>query len=464
VSILTEKKTEENLRSSVNPLHGSLWDKILRFSIPLAVTGILQQLFNAADTVVVGQFAGKNAMAAVGSDGPVISILVNLFIGLSVGANVVIANCVGRGDNAETNKSIHTSVFVGLACGLFIMIVGLAFSAPLLNMMSVPHDIHDMALLYLRLYFTGMPFIMMYNFESAIFRSQGNTRTPLAVLTISGILNIGLNLLFVLLLGMDVAGVALATVISNAASSAILFSILVKHKGPTQLKIREMRFNMRYFNGILRIGLPAGIQSMVFSVSNLLIQSSVNQLGTDAMAATTAALNYEIIVYYMITSFSQTCVTFTGQNYGAGNISRCRRTARLSMLMGIIFTSVISLAFIIFAEPALRLFSSDPRVIALGTIRIRYIIGLEVMCVVYEVISGALRGFGYSMMPALITCLGVCVFRVAWVYTVFPHHRSLSTLVYSYPISWFLTAAILLLVYPVIIRRIENSPETVMRR
>ena len=199
---------------------------------------------------------------------------------------------------------------------------------------------------------------------------------------------------------------------------------------------------------------------MVFSVSNLLIQASVNQLGADAMAATTAALNYEIIVYYVITSFSQTCVTFTGQNYGAGNIARCRRSARLSMLMGMIFTAVISILLVIFAGPALRLFSSDPQVIALGTIRIRYIIGLEVLCVVYEVISGAMRGFGYSMIPALITIAGVCVFRVAWVYTVFPLHQSLKTLVYSYPISWLLTTVMLLIAYPVIIRRIENSPGT----
>lgn len=461
---MTEKKSEKQTGSSMDLLHGSLWDKILRFAIPLAVTGILQQLFNAADTVVVGQFAGKNAMAAVGSDGPVISILVNLFIGLSIGANVVIAKCIGRGDNEETNKSIHTSMIVGLASGLFIMVVGLAFSAPLLDMMSVPADIYDMALLYLRIYFAGMPFIMMYNFESAIFRSRGDTRTPLAVLTISGLVNVGLNLFFVLVLDMDVAGVALATVISNAVSSVILFCILVKRKDPMQLRIREMRFSRHYFEGIIRIGLPAGIQSMVFSVSNLLIQASVNQLGADAMAATTAALNYEIIVYYVITSFSQTCVTFTGQNYGAGNIPRCRRSARLSMLMGVIFTAVISILLVIFAGPALRLFSSDPQVIALGTMRIRYIIGLEVLCVVYEVISGAMRGFGYSMMPALITIAGVCVFRVAWVYTVFPLHQSLRTLVYSYPISWLLTTAMLLIAYPVIIHRIENSLETDSRK
>lgn len=457
---MTEEKSEKQTGSSMDLLHGSLWDKILRFAIPLAATGILQQLFNAADTVVVGQFAGKNAMAAVGSDGPVISILVNLFIGLSIGANVVIAKCIGRGDNEDTNKSIHTSMIVGLASGLFIMVVGLVFSAPLLDMMSVPSDIYDMALLYLRIYFAGMPFIMMYNFESAIFRSRGDTRTPLAVLTISGLINVALNLFFVIVLDMDVAGVAIATVISNAVSSVILFCLLIKCPGPTQLRVREMSFDRRHFEGIIRIGLPAGIQSMVFSVSNLLIQASVNQLGADAMAATTAALNYEIIVYYVITSFSQTCVTFTGQNYGAGNIARCRRSARLSMLMGMIFTAVISILLVIFAGPALRLFSSDPQVIALGTIRIRYIIGLEVLCVVYEVISGAMRGFGYSMIPALITIAGVCVFRVAWVYTVFPLHQSLRTLVYSYPISWLLTTVMLLIAYPVIIRRIENSPGT----
>lgn len=438
-------------------LHGSLWDKIIKFAVPLAVTGILQQLFNAADTVVVGQFAGKHAMAAVGSDGPVISILVNLFMGLSIGANVVIAKCIGRGNNNETRKSIHTSVVIGLASGVFIMITGLIISAPLLNMMSVPEEIYDMALLYLRLYFTGMPFIMLYNFESAIFRSQGDTKTPLVVLTGSGLINIGLNLFFVVVLGMDVEGVALATVISNIASSAALFMILLRKKDISQIRIRELRITKHYLTDILRIGFPAGIQSMVFSVSNLLIQASVNQLGADAMAGTTAALNYEIIVYYVVTSFSQACVTFTGQNYGAGNLQRCRSSARLSLLIGIIMTMAVSLVLVVLSEPALKLFSSDPEVIALGTLRIRYIIAFEWMCVIYEVLSGALRGFGYSMIPALITIAGVCGVRITWVYTIFPKWPSLSTLVYSYPISWVITIAMLVIVYPVIIRRIQHK-------
>ncbi|MDE6567511.1 MAG: MATE family efflux transporter, partial [Lachnospiraceae bacterium] len=305
---------------NMDMLQGSLTDKILKFALPLAATGILQQLFNAADVAVIGQYAGKNAMAAVGSNSPVIGLLVNAFVGIALGANVVISRFTGQKNSDGVRKAVHTSVVFAVLSGIFLTVLGELAAPYLLRLLSVPDDVFPLSLLYLRVYLLGLPVIFLYNFESAIFRSQGDTRTPLICLVISGVINVALNLFFVRVLKMTVDGVATATVVSNLISSAMLFYLLCHRKDHIRLQVGELRIDRQVLAAMVRIGLPAGLQGMVFSISNLCIQSAINRLGSDVMAASSAAFNIEIFAYYVINSFGQACTTFVGQNYGAGNV------------------------------------------------------------------------------------------------------------------------------------------------
>lgn len=427
-------------------LNGPIWNKLPRYALPVAATGILGQLFNAADIAVVGNFTGDMrtaAVAAVGANSPVIGLLLNLFIGIALGANVVIANAIGRGDRETVHRAVHTSIVTALIGGVIVAIFGQFIAAGLMGLLNVPDDVYPLALAYLRIYLLGMPVILLYNFEAAIFRSVGDTKVPLIALTVSGVLNVILNLFFVIVLKMNVNGVAIATVLSNAVSSVLLLRRLL-HGDLVRVELKQLRIDPAIFRKIMRIGLPAGIQSAIFSVSNIIIQSAINSLGTVVMAASSAAFNIEIIAYDVLNSFSQACTTFVGQNYGAGQIKRCKKTMQLSFLEGAIATFVSVVVLLLSARSLLAIFNSDPEVIAIGYIRLATILPAYVFCLIYEILSGYLRGFGISLAPALLTMLGVCGIRIAWVKFVFPTSMTFQTVMWVYPISLGATAVLIL--------------------
>lgn len=431
----------------IDMTHGSLWDKILMIALPLAASGILQQLFNAADVAVVGQFVGKEAMAAVGANAPVVNILITMFTGISLGANVVISRYTGRKDKENAENAAHTAILVAVISGFFILVLGQCIARITLEMMSVPSDCLDMAVLYLRVYLCGMPVIFLYNFEAAIFQSQGDTKTPLMCLIISGIVNVILNLFFVIVIGMTVNGVALATVISNGISSMLLFAFLLKGKTPLTIEKQRFRIHADLLKEMLQIGLPAGLQGMVFSISNILIQSAVNSLGTDVVAGSSAAGNLEIIGYFVVNSFSQACTTIIGQNFGANQPERCHKTLMISLVESWIVGGTVSFLIIIFGKQLLRLFNSDPNVIAFGYQRLFWILSFEVVNGTIDIISGAMRGYGESLTPALIALVCICGVRIVYIFTYFASHRSFTTLMLAYPISWIITVIVISAAY-----------------
>lgn len=416
-------------------------------ALPLAASGILQQLFNAADVAVVGQFVGKEAMAAVGANAPVVNILITMFTGISLGANVVISRYTGRKDKENAENAAHTAILVAVISGFFILVLGQCIARITLEMMSVPDDCLDMAVLYLRVYLCGMPVIFLYNFEAAIFQSQGDTKTPLMCLIISGIVNVILNLFFVIVIGMTVNGVALATVISNGISSMLLFAFLLKGKTPLTIEKQRFRIHADLLKEMLQIGLPAGLQGMVFSISNILIQSAVNSLGTDVVAGSSAAGNLEIIGYFVVNSFSQACTTIIGQNFGANQPERCHKTLMISLVESWIVGGTVSFLIIIFGKQLLRLFNSDPNVIAFGYQRLFWILSFEVINGTIDIISGAMRGYGESLTPALIALVCICGVRIVYIFTYFAFHRSFTTLMLAYPISWIITVIVISAAY-----------------
>ena len=431
----------------IDMTHGSLWDKILMIALPLAASGILQQLFNAADVAVVGQFVGKEAMAAVGANAPVVNILITMFTGISLGANVVISRYTGRKDKENAENAAHTAILVAVISGFFILVLGQCIARITLEMMSVPSDCLDMAVLYLRVYLCGMPVIFLYNFEAAIFQSQGDTKTPLMCLIISGTVNVILNLFFVIVIGMTVNGVALATVISNGISSMLLFAFLLKGKTPLTIEKQRFHIHAELLKEMLQIGLPAGLQGMVFSISNILIQSAVNSLGTDVVAGSSAAGNLEIIGYFVVNSFSQACTTIIGQNFGANQPERCHKTLMISLVESWIVGGTVSFLIIIFGKQLLRLFNSDPNVIAFGYQRLFWILSFEVINGTIDIISGAMRGYGESLTPALIALVCICGVRIVYIFTYFASHRSFTTLMLAYPISWIITVIVISAAY-----------------
>lgn len=434
------------MESRMDMINGSLGDKIIKYALPLAVTGVLQQLFNAADLAVVGQFSGKEAMAAVGGNAPVIGLLVNLFVGISLGSNVIIARSIGQGDRETITKTVHTSVVMALLGGALLTILGEFFAPGVVNMLDVPGEVYPMAVKYLRIYLAGMPVIMLYNFEAAIFRSCGDTRTPLAALVVSGVLNVILNLFFVLGLGMDVDGVATATVLSNLVSSVILFVALVRTKQAIRVEPKKLRVHGDVLGEMLKIGVPAGVQGMIFSFANIIIQSAVNSLGTTVMAASSAAYNLEVFAYYIMNSFGQACTTFVGQNYGAGKGERCRRVLKLCLLQSLLSTAAASGLILLFSRQLLGIFNTDPEVIAVGQIRLAYIFFAYLFSFAQEGLSGYLRGFGVSFIPAACAVVGICGVRLTWIFTVFRQSPSFLTIMQVYPISLGTTAVAILAV------------------
>lgn len=438
-----ERKTK---KQKLDMLHGSIWNKLPMFALPVAATAILEQLFNASDIAVVGNFAGEEstaAVAAIGANSAIIGLIVNLFIGISLGANVVIANAIGRDDKDAVQRAVHTAIVMALWGGAAVAVLGELIAAPLLNLLNVPQDVFPLALLYLRIYLLGMPVILLYNFEAAIFRSIGETKIPLAALTVSGVLNVLLNLFFVAVLDMTVNGVAIATVISNGISSIILYRKLTISDKYIRVESKKLRIDAASMKHILKIGLPAGIQGAVFSVSNIVIQGAINSLGTAVMAASSAAFNIEIITYDILNSFGQACTTFVGQNYGAGQFRRCRKTLLLCLLEGAA-ALVVGIALILFfGKSLLSIFSSDPEVIAIGYIRLLFIVPSHFFSMLYDVMSGYMRGFGISLAPAILTVAGVCGIRIAWIQLIFPMSRTFQTIMMVYPVSLAATALLI---------------------
>ena len=434
-------------KHEIDMLHGPIWNKLPLFALPVAATAILEQLFNASDIAIVGNFTGDArtlAVAAVGANSPIIGLIVNLFIGIALGANVVIATAIGCGDEKAVKHAVHTSIVFSVLGGAVVSLLGQFIAAPLLSVLNVPDDVFPYALMYLRIYLLGMPVILLYNFEAAIFRSVGDTKVPLAALAISGVLNVLLNLFFVIVLHMTVNGVAIATVTANAVSAFLLYRRLTRTDKCVRVEWKLLRIDGTSLKRILSIGLPAGVQSAVFSVANIVIQSAINSLGTVVMAASSAAFNIEIIAYDVLNSFSQACTTFVGQNYGAGKIDRCKKTMFLCLIEDFIASAVAIALVLLTGKYILAIFNSDPEVIAIGYTRLLFLFGSYIFTLTYEILSGYLRGFGISLAPAILTLFGVCGVRIFWIKAIFPMHRTFQSILLAYPISLATTTVLII--------------------
>lgn len=429
--------------------------KLVMFALPIMASGIVQQSFNAIDVAVVGRFVGSSAVAAVGTNGPVISLIINLFIGIAIGSNVIIANYLGQKDDDGVTRAVHTSAMLALASGAVLLLIGLAVAGPVLRALSTPDDIIHDATAYLRIFALGFPAMMVYNFSSAILRSVGDTRRPFYWLCAGGTLNVGLNLVFVLQLGMGVEGVAIATVAANYLSATGVTLILMRERGVLRLNPREIRFHSRELNKILRIGLPAGVQGMVFALSNAFIQSGINSFGREAMAGSAAAINFELYCYFVISSFAQAATAFISQNFGAGNRANVRSIFRRCLGLSVAGCLLLNLVFVCFRESFLGLFISHPEAIAFGAVRMQYVLLFQFIACSYEIAGASMRALGYSMTPTVIVILGTCVLRVFWV-SAGPYAEFMDLLL-VYPVSWLLTGSAVLTAYFIIARKLKIS-------
>lgn len=451
-------------KKKIDMLNGSLMDKLLLFALPLAATSILQQLFNIADVAVVGQFVGKEAMAAVGSNSAIINLAVNLFIGIALGCNVAIAQAIGRKDMKQVNRIVHTSLLFAAIAGVLVAGLGEWIAPAVLRATNVPEEILPMATSYLRIYMAGMPVILLYNFEAAVFRAKGDTQTPLIVLVISGIVNVLLNLFLVLVVHMNVSGVALATVVSNLVSAVILFVLLSKAQDATRVRLSELRLDRFVLGNVLKVGLPAGIQSALFSLANIIIQSAINSLGPTVMAGSSAAFNLEVMSFFVMNAFGQACTTFVGQNYGAGNYDRCREIFYKTLILNYIFTAAVCGLILVFARQLLGLFNPDPEVIEVGYERLVLLFIAYILHTLQETGSGYLRGFGKSMLPALNSLICICGIRIVYIFTVFRMFPTFRTIMLVYPISlWAAGISILIIILIVRPSRRYARPEPAER-
>ncbi len=448
-------------RYDIDMTSGPLVGKILKFTLPVMAAGVLQLLFNAADLVVVGRFAGNTALAAVGSTGAITNLIVNLFIGLSVGTNVIVAQHYGAQRHQDIHETVHTSIAVSFLGGIILTVLGLILAYPLLRLMDTPEDVIDKSVLYMRIYFCGMIAMMPFNFGSAILRATGDTRHPLYYLTIAGVLNFLLNLFFVIVLHMDVDGVALATIISQAVSAFLILRYLTKLHGSCHLYWKQLRIYKDKLWAITRTGLPAGIQGCLFSLSNAIIQSSVNSFGGTVMAANTAASNVGGFVYTSINSFSQSALCFAGQNLGAKKYSRLNRVLIINLALATVIGAILGGLLYLFRAQALNIYTSDAEVIAAGSIRLLYVGLVYFICGWMDVFSGQIRGMGYSLLPTIVSLIGACGLRIVWIYAIFPHFHTLHGLYISYPISWLITTLAHFIVYLWIRRKLPKADEAV---
>jgi len=421
---------------------GPILSKILAFALPLMLSGILQLLFNAADIVVVGRFAGSEALAAVGSTSSLINLIINMFIGLSIGANVVAARSYGARDAEAVSETVHTAVFSALVGGVILIFAGILLARPMLTLMGTPDDVIDQSALYMQIYFIGMPAFMLYNFGADILRAIGDTKRPLYFLTLAGVVNVVFNLIFVIVFKMGVAGVALATIISQIISAALITLCLIKTEGPCHLDIKQLKFHKKSLMEMLRIGLPAGLQGTIFNISNVLIQSSVNSFGSLVMAGNTAASNIEGFVYTAMNAVYQTSLSFTSQNMGAKEFKRVDKVLVQCLLVVAVVGIVLGNGAYLFGSQLLEIYSSSPEVIQYGLVRLSLVSATYFLCGLMDVFVGSIRGLGYSIMPMLVSLTGACLFRVIWIFTIFQVERTLFCLYISYPISWVLTTSI----------------------
>ncbi len=434
-------------------VHGPLLSKILMVALPLAMTSILQQLFNSADVAVVGRYVGPEALAAVGSNGPIINIIINLFVGLSVGGNVVVATLLGQRKTGELEDAVHTVLTVAVASGFALVFFGFFLTRPILVWISTPEDVLPLASLYLRIFFLGMPFSMFYNFGSAVLRSKGDTKRPLLALVVSGVVNVALNLLLVVVFDMGVAGVAVATVAAQGVSASLVLFFLLGEDGALRFSFRKLRIRRKYLLWMMRIGIPSGVQGMVFSFSNICIQSSINTFGSSAMAGSAAALNYEYFTFFVTSAFSQTAVTFVSQNYGAHEFARCRRVALLCVLGSFAITFSEAMVFSLFRHFFMSVYTNDPVALDFAERRTMCVEFFEYMPGLYEVPAGCMRALGVSIVPTVIILVGSCFLRLVWIWFVVPSNHSWETLLYIYPITWVITIVLMGIAFAVFMRK-----------
>lgn len=448
-------------RLNKDMLHGPLLSNIIFYTIPIILTSWLQLLFNAADLVVVGQANGSNSLAAVGATGAITNLIVNLFIGLSVGAGVCVAHGLGSGDGQAVHRTIHTAIPAAAISGLFLTVVGVAFSETFLLWMDTPENILPLSTLYMQVYFGGMVFNMVYNFAASILRAAGDTKSPLIFLGLSGVINVILNLVFVLAFGMNVEGVALATVISQAISAILVVITLMRRTDACRLELKKMRFYGPQLQKMIRIGLPAGVQGSLFSISNVMIQSSINSFGDVVMSGNAAAGNIEGFVFTAMNAFHQTAVNFTGQNVGAGQYDRVKKI--LWTCLGCVAATgvVLGLTLYGFGKPLLGIYISDSQeAIEYGMIRLAYICAVYFLCGLMDVSTGALRGMGASMVPMIISVLGVCGIRLLWIGTVFQEYHTTDCLYLSYGVSWVITFAAQFIAFWIVYKKQRKRAES----
>ena len=423
----------------IDMCNGTIMDKLISFSLPLMLSGILQLMFNAVDIIVVGRFSGSSALAAVGSTTALINVFTNLFIGISLGANVLAARFYAAGREKEMSETVHTAITLALISGIVMAFVGLFFSRLALEWMDTPADVIDQSALYMKIYFIGMPFFMLYNYGAAILRAVGDTKRPLFFLMISGAINAVLNLLLVIVFHLGVAGVAIATVISQLISCFLVLRCLCRSESSYRLQFSKLMIRGIYFKQILQVGLPAGIQSTVINFSNVLLQSSVNSFGSIAMAGYTAANNIFGFLYVSVNSITQACMSFTSQNYGVGRHKRMDRVLLDCLILSVVVSGVLGGSAYMFGPQLLYIYTKDPQVIACGVEILLYTTVTYFLCGIMDLFPGALRGMGHSAVPMILSVIGTVGMRIFWIYLIFPAHRSLSVLFISYPASWIFT-------------------------
>ena len=436
---------------------GPLTTKIIKFTIPVMLTGILQLLFNTADVIVVGRFSGKTALAAVGSTGALINMLVSLFMGLSIGTNVLVARYQGAKDDKAVSETVHTSIALGIVGGLILLIIGVVATRPLLEMMATPEDVIDQSTLYMRILFFGMPLNLILNFGAAILRAIGDTKRPLYYLTIAGVINLFLNIFLVTVFSLGVAGVAIATVISEGVSCGLILLCLKHETGAIRLYFNRIKINPSKCVDIMKIGLPAGLQGCIFSISNVLIQSSVNSFGSTVMAGNTAASNIEGFVYVSMNSLHQTCISFTSQNFGAGKFKRIKKVLINCLVIVAITGLVLGNSAYFFGKYLLSAYNNEAEVISYGLIRLSIISTMYFLCGLMDVMVGAMRGIGYSILPMIVSLVGACGLRIVWIYTVFVKFRTLDILFISYPVTWTITFLSHLVCYYIVTRKYKDK-------
>ena len=452
---MAEKTARVSYRMDMT--EGPLTTKIIKFTIPVMLSGILQLLFNTADVIVVGRFTGKTALAAVGSTGSLINLLVSLFMGLSIGTNVLVARYQGAKDDKAVSETVHTSIALGIVGGLILLIIGVVATRPLLEMMATPEDVIDQSTLYMRILFFGMPLNLILNFGAAILRAIGDTKRPLYYLTIAGVINLFLNIFLVTVFSLGVAGVAIATVISEGVSCGLILLCLKHETGAIRLYFNRIKINPSKCIDIMKIGLPAGLQGCIFSISNVLIQSSVNSFGSTVMAGNTAASNIEGFVYVSMNSLHQTCISFTSQNFGAGKFKRIKKVLINCLVIVAITGLVLGNSAYFFGKYLLSAYNNEAEVISYGLIRLSIISTMYFLCGLMDVMVGAMRGIGYSILPMIVSLVGACGLRIVWIYTVFVKFRTLDILFISYPVTWTITFLSHLVCYYIVTRRYKDK-------